>query len=86
MPLENLFKKIFLCGIFDAIQETFYGKPEEEGAEPAGLKIARSLHYSNHNSNLIFSLNLEAKDGWEDQWQKQNKNDIDLMPFIFKMA
>ena len=36
VPLENLFKKIFLGGIFDTLQETFYGKPEEENAEAAG--------------------------------------------------
>ena len=36
LPLENLFKKIFLGGIFDTLQETFYGKPEEENAEAAG--------------------------------------------------
>ena len=35
-PLENLFKKIFLGGIFDTLQETFYGKPEEENAEATG--------------------------------------------------
>ena len=29
LPLENVFKKIFLGGIFDTLQETFYGKPEE---------------------------------------------------------
>ena len=29
LPLENIFKKIFLGGIFDTLQETFYGKPEE---------------------------------------------------------
>lgn len=33
MPLENLFSKIFLGGILDQLQETFYGKPEEESAE-----------------------------------------------------
>jgi hypothetical protein len=36
VPLENLFKKIFLGGIFDTLQETFYGKPEEENAEATG--------------------------------------------------
>jgi len=36
LPLENLFKKIFLGGIFDTLQETFYGKPEEESSEAAG--------------------------------------------------
>ena len=29
LPIENVFKKIFLGGIFDTLQETFYGKPEE---------------------------------------------------------
>lgn len=38
VPLENLFKKIFLGGIFDTLQETFYGKPEEENAEAADSK------------------------------------------------
>lgn len=38
VPLENLFKKIFLCGIFDALQETFYGKPEEECLESTGTQ------------------------------------------------
>ena len=27
--VENVFKKIFLGGIFDTLQETFYGKQEE---------------------------------------------------------
>jgi len=29
LPLENVFKKVFMGGIFDTLQETFYGKPEE---------------------------------------------------------
>ena len=29
LPIENVFKKIFLGGIFDTLQETFYGKTEE---------------------------------------------------------
>jgi len=29
LPIENVFKKIFLGGVFDTLQETFYGKPEE---------------------------------------------------------
>ena len=30
-PLENLFSKIFLGGVLDQLQETFYGRaPEEE--------------------------------------------------------
>ena len=36
LPLENLFKKIFLGGILDQLQETFYGKPEEENGEASG--------------------------------------------------
>ena len=36
MPLENLFSKIFLGGILDQLQETFYGKQEEENAEASG--------------------------------------------------
>lgn len=36
MPLENLFQKIFLGGVMDQLQETFYGKPEEENADIAG--------------------------------------------------
>lgn len=36
LPLQNLFKKIFLGGIFDTLQETFYGKLEEEVAESQG--------------------------------------------------
>jgi hypothetical protein len=43
VPLENLFKKIFLGGIFDTLQETFYGKPEEEGAENAGKPTLKFL-------------------------------------------
>merc|ERR1719211_150509 len=38
LPLENLFKKIFLGGILDQLQETFYGKPEEENGEASGAK------------------------------------------------
>jgi hypothetical protein len=36
LPLENIFKKVFLCGIFDTLQETFYGKPEESEEEKQG--------------------------------------------------
>ena len=40
LPLENIFKKIFLGGIFDTLQETFYGKPEEtEEAAKQGTEI-----------------------------------------------
>jgi len=49
VPLENLFKKIFLGGIFDTLQETFYGKPEEESAEAAGketIHLNEGLGYS----------------------------------------
>ena len=40
LPLENIFKKIFLGGIFDTLQETFYGKPEEseEAAKQGNFK------------------------------------------------
>ena len=33
MPLENLFQKIFLGGVMDQLQETFYGKQEVENPE-----------------------------------------------------
>ena len=41
LPLENVLKKIFLGGIFDTLQETFYGKPEEsEEAKKDGMYLA----------------------------------------------
>ena len=40
LPIENVFKKIFLGGIFDTLQETFYGKPEEsEEASKQGNEL-----------------------------------------------
>lgn len=34
VPFENLFCAIFMGGVFDVIQETFYGKPKvEDGGE-----------------------------------------------------
>ena len=38
VPFENLFCAICMGGVFDVIQETFYGKPstEENGEKPKG--------------------------------------------------
>nr|ACO10506.1 Trimeric intracellular cation channel type B [Caligus rogercresseyi] len=33
IPFENLFSAVFLGGIFDALQERFYGKPKSEDSE-----------------------------------------------------
>merc|ERR1711874_792400 len=39
VPFENLFCAIFMGGVFDVIQETFYGKPKvEEGGEAEKAK------------------------------------------------
>ena len=52
LPLENVLKKIFLGGIFDTLQETFYGKPEEsEEAKKDGKYLA---HQAIRNSESKF--------------------------------
>ena len=45
LPLENVFKKIFLGGIFDTLQETFYGKPEESE------EATKQGDYQNHKTS-----------------------------------
>ena len=45
LPLENLFKKVFLGGILDQLQETFYGKPEEENGEASGIHLVEHMLY-----------------------------------------
>ena len=52
LPLENLFKKIFLGGILDQLQETFYGKPEEENGEASG-----TCWFINRNFVFYYILN-----------------------------
>jgi hypothetical protein len=57
VPLENLFKKIFLGGIFDTLQETFYGKPEEEASESAGQSktgLPNGTYIYLHTKNYYF--------------------------------
>ena len=50
LPLENLFKKVFLGGILDQLQETFYGKPEEENGEASGIHFVEHMLYFSHFS------------------------------------
>ena len=39
---------MFLGGILDQLQETFYGKPEEENGEASGIHLVEHmLHFSN---------------------------------------
>merc|ERR1712226_1135448 len=38
VPFENLFCAIFMGGVFDVIQETFYGKPKVEEEEAPKAK------------------------------------------------
>ena len=56
LPLENVLKKIFLGGIFDTLQETFYGKPEEsEEAKKDGMYL---VHQAIRNLNLNWFVYL----------------------------
>ena len=53
LPLENVLKKIFLGGIFDTLQETFYGKPEEsEEAKKDGMYLVHQT-IRNCESNFL---------------------------------
>ena len=55
LPLENVLKKIFLGGIFDTLQETFYGKPEEsEEAKKDGMYL---VHQAIRNCESKFLQN-----------------------------
>ena len=59
LPLENLFKKIFLGGILDQLQETFYGKPEEENGEASGIPWKYLIYIDSEN---LFEKNLDTLD------------------------
>ena len=63
LPLENVLKKIFLGGIFDTLQETFYGKPEEsEEAKKEGMYLAHQA-IRNCESKLLQNNNKFYKFG-----------------------
>ena len=58
LPFENLFCAICMGGVFDVIQETFYGKPKssEENGDAVKPKSGEIIHelYS-HTSYFAFS-------------------------------